>query len=83
VGYVGVPHGVQNGLPLAKMFGRNINVRGGVAPVRSFLPELLDDVLDGTLDPSAVFTETVTLTDIARGYAEMDSRRQIKVLVKP
>jgi threonine dehydrogenase-like Zn-dependent dehydrogenase len=83
VGYVGVPHGVPNGLPLTKLFDRNITVRGGVAPVRTYLPALLDDVLEGVLDPSPVFTETITLTDIARGYAEMDSRQQIKVLVKP
>jgi threonine dehydrogenase-like Zn-dependent dehydrogenase len=65
------------------MFGRNINVRGGVAPVRAYLPELLDDVLEGILDPSPVFTGTVGLTDIATGYAQMDSRQQIKVMVRP
>ena len=83
VGYVGVPHAVQDGLPLWKMFRRNVNVRGGVAPVRSYLPELLNDVLEGILDPSPVFTGTVSLTDIATGYADMDSRKEIKVMVRP
>ena len=83
VGYVGVPAGVEQGLPLRKMFGRNVSVRGGVAPARVYLPELLDDVLAGTLDPGPVFTSTVPLGDIALGYDDMDQRRSIKVLVKP
>jgi threonine dehydrogenase-like Zn-dependent dehydrogenase len=83
VGYVGVPHGVQGGLPLGELFGANIGVRGGVAPVRRYLPELLADVLAGFLDPSPVFTSTVALTDIAAGYRAMDERTEIKVLVEP
>lgn len=83
VGYVGVPIGVADGLPLQKMFGRNVNVIGGVAPVRVYLPELLGDVLAGKLDPGPVFTSTVDLGDIAAGYADMDQRRSVKVLVRP
>ncbi len=83
VGFVGVPAGVADGLPLGKMFGRNISVRGGVAPTRAYLPVLLDDVLAGKLDPGPVFTSTVSLADIARGYDDMDQRRSIKVLVTP
>lgn len=83
VGFVGVPAGVPEGLPLRKMFGRNVSVHGGVAPTRVYLPELLDDVLAGTLDPGPVFTSTVSLDDIARGYDDMDQRRSIKVLVRP
>jgi threonine dehydrogenase-like Zn-dependent dehydrogenase len=83
VGYVGVPNAVQDGLPLREMFDRNVNVRGGVAPTRRYLPELLDDVLAGALDPSPVFTTTMPLTDIAQAYAAMDNRSQIKVLVRP
>ncbi len=83
IGFVGVPAGVTDGLPLRKLFGRNISVRGGVAPTRTYLPELLDDVLAGTLDPGPVFTSTVALADIADGYEDMDQRRSIKVLVIP
>jgi len=83
VGYVGVPAGVAEGLPLRKMFGRNVSVRGGVAPTRVYLPELLENVLAGTLDPGPVFTSTAALTDIGRAYDDMDQRRSIKVLVKP
>ena len=83
VGYVGVPAGVTDGLPLGKMFGDNITVAGGVAPTRVYLPELMADVLDGTIDPGPVFTSTVSLDDIATGYHDMDQRRSIKVLVAP
>ena len=83
VGYVGVPHGVKNGLDLSKMFERNVNVRGGVAPVRTYIPDLLADVLAGSLDPSPVFTSSIALSDIATGYAAMDSRTEIKVLIRP
>ncbi len=83
VGYVGVPHGVKSGLDLSKMFERNVNVRGGVAPVRAYIPELLADVLAAKLDASPVFTSSVPLTTIETGYAAMDSRTEIKVLVRP
>ncbi len=83
VGFVGVPAGVADGLPLRKLFGRNVSVHGGVAPTRTYLPELLADVLSGTLDPGPVFTSTMPLADIAAGYDDMDQRRSIKVLVRP
>ncbi|MFJ6698426.1 zinc-dependent alcohol dehydrogenase family protein [Streptomyces sp. NPDC091272] len=83
VGYVGVPHGSATGLDLGAMFGRNIALRGGVAPVRTYLPELLTDVLDGTIDPSPVFDLTVGLDEVADGYRAMDDRTALKVLVKP
>ena len=83
VGYVGVPAGVTKGLPLRTMFGRNISVHGGVAPVRAYLPELLADVLSGDLDPSAVFDVELPLERAPEGYAAMDERRAIKVLLRP
>jgi len=83
VGYVGVPHDVKDGIPIWKMFDRNVSVRGGVAPARRYLPDLLPEVLHGTLDPSPIFTDTVRLADIASGYRAMDERRAIKVLVRP
>lgn len=82
VGFVGVPIGVE-AAPLRKMFSDNISLRGGVAPVRAYIPELLDDVLQGRLDPGPVLDMTVDLDDIAKGYDAMDSRRAIKVMVKP
>jgi alcohol dehydrogenase len=84
VGYVGVPHGVEDaGVPIFDFFGDNISLRGGVAPVRAYADDLLGDVLGGTLDPSPIFTKRVSLADIADGYRAMDDREAIKVLVEP
>jgi len=84
VGYVGVPYGVtEEGLDVFTMFGENITLNGGVAPVRKYAEELMDDVLQGTLDPSPIFTKTVDLEDVDDGYRAMDEREAIKVLVKP
>ncbi len=82
VGYVGVPYGAKDGLDVRRMFGENIALRGGVAPVRAYADELLADVLAGELDPSPVFDLTVGLGDVPRGYAAMDAREAIKVMVK-
>jgi threonine dehydrogenase-like Zn-dependent dehydrogenase len=81
VGFVGVPHGVE--LPVRRMFGRNIGLAGGVAPVRRYLPELLDLVTSGRIEPGLVFDSTLPLDDVAEGYRAMDERRAIKVLLRP
>jgi threonine dehydrogenase-like Zn-dependent dehydrogenase len=81
VGYVGVPAGMTEGLSLRPFFGRNIGISGGVAPVRAYIPELLPDILGGRIDPSPVFDVTVGIEGIPDGYAAMDERRAIKVLV--
>ncbi len=81
VGYVGVPHGVE--LPIRRMFGSNISIHGGVAPVRAYLPELLDDVWAARIDPGAAFDATLPLAQVADGYRAMDERRAIKVLLEP
>ncbi|MEJ8634154.1 MULTISPECIES: zinc-dependent alcohol dehydrogenase family protein [Streptomyces] len=83
IGYVGVPHGSGTGLDLSVMFDRNISLRGGVAPVRAYIPELLPDVLDGSVDPSPVFDLSVGLDGVPAGYRAMDERTALKVLVKP
>jgi alcohol dehydrogenase len=83
VGYVGVPHGVdETGLDVFGLFRENRTLRGGVAPVRAYTDELLADVLQGTLDPSPVFTKTVDLEGVPEGYSAMDEREAIKVLVE-
>ena len=81
VGYVGVPHGVE--LPLRRMFVRNIGLAGGIAPVRRYLPDLLERVLDGRIDPGRVFDLELPLEEVAEGYRAMDERRAIKVLLRP
>ncbi|MEV0556739.1 zinc-dependent alcohol dehydrogenase family protein [Streptomyces sp. NPDC050597] len=81
IGFVGVPHGSGTGLDLSVMFDRNIALRGGVAPVRAYIPELLPDVLDGSIDPSPVFDLTVGLEGVPDGYKAMDERTALKVMV--
>ncbi|MEB3222993.1 MAG: zinc-dependent alcohol dehydrogenase family protein [Candidatus Sericytochromatia bacterium] len=81
VGYVGVPHG--DGLNLLPLFGANIALRGGVAPVRAYMPELVADVLAGKLDPGPVLDMAVDLDGVPEGYRAMDERRAIKVVVRP
>ncbi len=84
VGYVGVPHGVDEaGLALTDFFRDNITLRGGVAPVRAYADALLEDVLGGTLDPAPIFTETVDLDGVPEGYQAMADREALKVIVKP
>jgi threonine dehydrogenase-like Zn-dependent dehydrogenase len=59
-----------------------VRLIGGVAPVRGYIPELLDDILAGRLDPSPVLDVAMDLDDVPAGYAAMDERRAIKVLVR-
>jgi hypothetical protein len=82
VGYVGVPAGGPE-LPVGQMFSSNVAVAGGVAPVRTYLPELLADVLDGTIDPGRVFDLELPLEKVTEAYAAMDERRAIKALLRP
>jgi threonine dehydrogenase-like Zn-dependent dehydrogenase len=80
VGYVGVPHGVE--LPVGEMFFRNKGVRGGSAPARAYIPELLDDVLEGRIDPGRVLDFETDLDGVAEAYAAMDERRAIKSMLR-
>ncbi|MDQ2588089.1 zinc-binding dehydrogenase [Saccharothrix yanglingensis] len=80
VALVGGPHG---GVDMMTCFLRNITVTGGLAPARTYLPGLVDDVLSGRIDPSPVFDHVVTLDDIALGYEAMAARTATKVLVRP
>jgi threonine dehydrogenase-like Zn-dependent dehydrogenase len=80
VGFVGVPHGVE--LPIGRMFRQTIGVHGGPAPARVYIPELLDDVLEGRIDPGRVLDYETGLDGIADAYAAMDERRATKTLVR-
>ncbi|GLY33867.1 zinc-dependent alcohol dehydrogenase family protein [Kineosporia sp. NBRC 101731] len=80
VGYVGVAHDVS--LPGEEMFYSHVHLHGGPAPVRQFLPELIQLIWDRTIEPGKVFDLEVALEDIAEGYQAMDERRAIKALVR-
>jgi len=81
VGYVGVPH-VESPEFVEQLFFRNASFTGGPAPVRAYAEELMAGVLQGTLDPSPIFTETVDLDGVPDGYEAMDERAAVKVMVK-
>lgn len=81
IGFVGVPQDAR--LDLSPMFDANITFRGGVAPARAYIPELMADILAGVVDPSPVLDLTVTLADVPAAFDAMAERRAIKALVKP
>jgi threonine dehydrogenase-like Zn-dependent dehydrogenase len=81
VGFVGVSHGVQ--LPGRDLFYAEVHLLGGPAPVRRFLPEMIELVWNGKINPGKVFDLTLPLDQVAEGYRAMDERRAIKTLLRP
>lgn len=79
---VGVPQ-YQDGPIGWSFFGKNTTLTGGPAPVRAYIEQLLPGVLDGTVNPGKVFDRTVSIEDTPQGYAAMDSREALKVMIKP
>ncbi|TAM76257.1 IMP dehydrogenase [bacterium] len=80
VSFVGVPHNVKN-VPIETMFYNHVTLRGGPAPVRAYLPQLISSLETGQIDPSPVFDLALPLSKVAEGYAAMDERSAIKVLL--
>ena len=81
VGYVGVPHGVE--LDGQQLFFAHVRLHGGPAPVRRYLPKLIEQVWDRTINPGKVFDLILPLDQVAEGYRAMDERRAIKTLLRP
>jgi threonine dehydrogenase-like Zn-dependent dehydrogenase len=79
VGFVGVAHGVS--LPGDELFMAEVHLHGGPAPVRRFLPDLIQLIWDRKIDPGKVFDLTLPLEQAAEGYQAMDERRATKVLL--
>jgi len=80
-GFVGVPHEVA--VDGQELFFSHVGLRGGPAPVRGYLPDLIQRVFDGRINPGKVFDLTLPLDQVAEGYQAMDERRAIKTLLKP
>jgi threonine dehydrogenase-like Zn-dependent dehydrogenase len=80
VGYVGVSHDVE--LPGPELFFSGVHLHGGPAPVRRFLPELIESIMNNEIDPGIVFDLTLPLEEAAEGYRAMDERQAIKVLLE-
>ena len=81
VGYVGVPHDVE--LPGEELFFAHLHLHGGPAPVRRFLPELIELICNRSIEPGKVFDLTLPLDEVGEGYRAMDERRAIKTLLRP
>ena len=81
VGYVGVPHGVK--LTAQELFFAHVRLHGGPAPVRRYLPHLIDLIWNRKIDPGKVFDLVLPLAQVAEGYRAMDERRAIKTLLRP
>ena len=81
VGHVGVAHGVQ--VPGRELFYSFVHLHGGPAPVRRFLPDLIDRIWSGWTAPGRVFDLELPLEQAAEAYAAMDERRAIKVMLRP
>jgi threonine dehydrogenase-like Zn-dependent dehydrogenase len=81
IGYVGVAHGVE--LSGTELFFSQVHLHGGPAPVRRFLPELIELIWNRQIDPGKVFDLTLPLEQAAEGYRAMDQRRAIKTLLRP
>jgi threonine dehydrogenase-like Zn-dependent dehydrogenase len=80
VGFVGVAHGVE--LSVEELFFSAVYLHGGPAPVRRFLPELIDLIWSRRIDPGKVFDLDLPLEQAAEGYRAMDERRAIKTLLR-
>jgi len=81
VGFVGVPHGVN--IDGSELFFTHVRLHGGPAPVRRYLPKLIDMVFNEQMNPGKVFDLTLPLDQVAEGYRAMDERRAIKTLLHP
>ncbi|MFK0003535.1 zinc-dependent alcohol dehydrogenase family protein [Paenarthrobacter sp. NPDC090522] len=81
VGYVGVSHDVE--LPGRELFSSHVHLHGGPAPVRDYLPELIDLIFKGEINPGKVFDLELPLEEAPEAYKAMDERRAIKVLLRP
>ncbi|MCU7723866.1 alcohol dehydrogenase catalytic domain-containing protein [Actinoplanes sp. KI2] len=79
---VGVPQYEQAPVGFASLFGRNITLNGGPAPVRAYIDALLPGILNGTVDPGQVFDRTVTLDEVPDAYRAMDNREVLKALIR-
>ncbi len=80
---VGVPQYEEAPVGFGSLFGRNLTLTGGPAPVRAYLEQAVEDVTSGTINPGLVFDERLPLGEAARAYQLMDSRQALKVMLDP
>jgi threonine dehydrogenase-like Zn-dependent dehydrogenase len=87
-GVVSVP-GVYGGLadkvPIGAAFQKGLTFRGGQTHVHKYLPELIDHVSSGRLDPSFVVTHHLALDEAPEAYRTFRDKQDgcIKVIMDP
>ncbi|MBD9232284.1 MAG: IMP dehydrogenase, partial [Rothia mucilaginosa] len=79
IGFVGVPH--DSSIGTDKLFGKQVHLEGGPAPVRKYLPTLIDLIYKGEIEPGRVFDLVLPIDEAAKGYEAMDQRTATKVLL--
>jgi threonine dehydrogenase-like Zn-dependent dehydrogenase len=80
---VGVPQYEEAPIGFPTLFGPNITLTGGPAPARAYIPTLLPDILNGSVNPGLVFDTEIPLAETPDGYRAMDDRTALKVLIHP
>jgi threonine dehydrogenase-like Zn-dependent dehydrogenase len=80
VGFVGVSHDVE--LPGLDLFFSQVHLHGGPAPVRAYLPDLIERIMTRQIDPGKVFDLELPFDQAAEGFVAMDERRAIKTLLR-
>ncbi len=80
---VGVPQYENAPIGFGSLFGRNITLTGGPAPARAYIQTLMPGILSGQVNPGRVFDSEVALDEVPRGYKDMDTRRALKVIIRP
>jgi threonine dehydrogenase-like Zn-dependent dehydrogenase len=80
---VGVPQYEEAPIGMGSLFMGNVRLAGGAAPTRAYIPALLPDILDGTVEPGRVFDVTTDLAGVPDGYRQMAARESLKVLIRP
>ena len=79
---VGVPQYEEAPIGFGSLFGKNVTLTGGPAPVRAYMEPAIQQVLNGDINPGLVFDRTIGIDEVPAGYAAMDAREALKVLVQ-
>ncbi|PPG33547.1 IMP dehydrogenase [Pseudoclavibacter sp. RFBB5] len=79
---VGVPQYEEAPIGFGSLFGKNVTLTGGPAPVRAYMEPAIQQVLNGDINPGRVFDRTIGIDEVPAGYAAMDAREALKVLVQ-
>lgn len=85
VSIAGVYGGVADKLPLGALMNKALTIKTGQTHVHAFVPELLDHIRSGRIDPSFVVTHRIPLSEAPKGYHLFREKKDgcIKVVLDP